>query len=483
MKKQVNRKKTKRKFEERLLLISPPVYDYRLEWAKWHHPTGLLQLASYLKKQKKDVRLIDCLYFKQGTRLSRQKVGSAEIQGYTFNKWHFGLSFEELEGRIKIYIAEGWIPKTVYVTTLNSIWWESAVETIKRVKQLLPKARIVLGGAYPTVHYDHAKEYSGADEIIKGVFAKAAKLSPDLSLYEETPYSTGIYFYNYSPVIYKDAKRKIKPRAVSSIVKEIKQKSKMGVREFLFFDEEIRAEDREHFGELLDKVADAELGAHFVLPGNVSPKFITQDLAKKIKRAKVKQIYLRCDLNWGLETVKYSTSLADYERCVTALTKYGGFKPRDGNLAAMLVAGFPEEGLDNVTERLMHLAHSVGSVMVVPFQYVPNGYTNSAIKRALSQNGHFSPEGFNSKVFPLARYSGKSLEEYLDLMRLASLLNSKYRSKTFDFLGDSLTAQMFRESISTRGWDPFKEKPLSHTVEAKITTVLDLPVIASAGDR
>lgn len=467
----------------RTLLINPPIHDYRLEWAKWHHPTGLLQLASYLKKQKKDVRLIDCLYFKQGTRLSRQKISSVKIESYTFNKWRFGLSFEELEKRIKSCIEEGWIPKTVYVTTLNSIWWEGAVETIKRVKKLLPKAKIVLGGAYPTVHYDHAKEHSSADKIISDMFPKAAKLSPDLSLYEETPYSTGIYFYEQRPTIYKNAKREATPRKISDVIREIKEKVKAGVSELLFFDDEILLRNREDFGKLLDRIAKADLRKiHFVLPGNISPKTINEELARKMREARVSQIYLRCDLEFGLEKISYASLLTDYEQCMNALIQYGGFKSRDGNIAAMLVAGFPYENLEDVSERLIRLSHIVGSVMIVPFQYVPNGYTNSAITRALSQNGHFSPEGFNSKVFPLARYSGKSLEEYLDLMRLASLLNSKYRSKTFDFLGDSLTAQMFRESIRTRGWDPFREKQTSPIEENVSPKILDLPVLASIGD-
>ena len=298
--------------------------------------------------------------------------------------------------------------------------------------------------------------YSGADEIRVGSFPEAAKLLPDLSLYEEAPYSTGIYFYSSSPTIYSTGRTR-RPRAVSKILKEIKSKADMGVREFVFFDEEIWAEDRDAFANLLDAIAKADVNAHFVLPGNISPRLITQELARKMRRAHVTQVYLRCDLFFGPDAVRYATPLSEYERCIHALVEKGGFEPQEGTVAAMLVAGFPYEDLDAVSERLIQLAHIVGSVMLVPFQYVPGLHTGQQFTRALSQNGHFSPDQFNSKIFPLARFSGKKLEDYLELTRLAALLNSKYRSKTFDFLGDGLAAKMFRESIRTEGWNPFSK--------------------------
>jgi hypothetical protein len=40
---------------KQVLLVSPPVYDFRLEWAQWQQPIGLLQIAAYLRSKKKDV--------------------------------------------------------------------------------------------------------------------------------------------------------------------------------------------------------------------------------------------------------------------------------------------------------------------------------------------------------------------------------------------------------------------------------------------
>lgn len=439
----------------RILLVNPPVYDFRFEWAQWHQPIGLLQLAAYLIKKRKDVRLVDCLYTEKGERLPKKKLigQEQEIEGYKFHKWHFGLSLEKLDSQISRLIEEDWIPAEVYVTTLNSIWWEGARDVIKHINQLLPKAKISLGGAYPIIAPEHAEANSGAHKI-RTQFPKAAKLVPDLSLYENAPYATGLFFYKTRPVIYKSTVT-YEPRAASKVIKEIKEKMDLGVREFVFFDEEIRLADREKFGDLLDKIVKLETNAHFVLPGNISPEVITQDLAHKMQRAGVKRIYLRCEWRLEADKILYTTPLKEYERCVKALVEKGGFEPRTGSLAAMLVIGFPYEDLNAVGERLMQLGHIVGAVIPVPFQYVPGLHKGSIFDRALAQNGHFQPEHFNSKTFPMARLSGRKLEDYLEFTRLASLLNSKYRSETFDFLSESLASKMFRESIRTEGWNPF----------------------------
>src|SRR6185436_7518618 len=125
-----------------ILLISPPVYDFRLDWARWHQPTGLLQYAALLKAQKKDVKLIDCLYVASGKRLARRHIEIQEIEGYKIHKWHFGLSFEEIEARINRLLDEKWKPDAVLVTSLNSVWWKSTKDTILLIRKLLPKTKI-----------------------------------------------------------------------------------------------------------------------------------------------------------------------------------------------------------------------------------------------------------------------------------------------------------------------------------------------------
>lgn len=53
-------------------------------------------------------------------------------------------------------------------------------------------------------------------------------------------------------------------------------------------------------------------------------------------------------------------------------------------------------------------------------------------------------------------------EEKMEWARLQALLNSRYRSRRFDYFGDSLTAQLFRESLRTMDdWWPVPGSCLS----------------------
>jgi len=54
------------------------------------------------------------------------------------------------------------------------------------------------------------------------------------------------------------------------------------------------------------------------------------------------------------------------------------------------------------------------------------------------------------------RGSGHASEEQAELHRLQALLNHRLRGQWFDYLGDSFAARLFRESIRSGGWNPFK---------------------------
>ena len=43
----------------RILLLHAPAVDLRLPWARWHQPTGLLQIGAALQKQGCDVRFLE----------------------------------------------------------------------------------------------------------------------------------------------------------------------------------------------------------------------------------------------------------------------------------------------------------------------------------------------------------------------------------------------------------------------------------------
>lgn len=446
----------------KILMVNPFVSDFRLPWAHWHQPTGLLQLSSFLKQNAIDIRLVDFLNAGD-KKIVKRKYKTVERGDYSIPLWRFGLSSNtDLRNRIKKQLTHGWKPDVVFFTSLNSIWWEDIKETIEVSHELLPNTPIYLGGLYPTYELGHAKKNSGADFIVTNHITEITRCRLDLSLYQSPPKSTGIYFY------YKDQNDNQTPRPLHEILDEIKAKIELGVLEFAFFDEEIKPEDKPVFTEFLNLVVRNEIKTKFVLLGNISAKNIDKKLATKMKSAGVRKIYLKCNLNFN-EKDYFADSLEDYQKCMRHLINDANYKLGIDDIAAMLVIGIPFEDLKTVTKRVINLAHIVRSVIPIPFQYVPSIHNNFTFGLDPSLNGgnpirkhitkHLnSPEKLNGKIYPFAEMSGYNFEEYMELTRLTALLNSKYRGATFDFLGDSFTAKKFRESIRTKGWNPFKDR-------------------------
>jgi len=433
---------------ERVLLVNPPVYEYRLEWANWHHPLGLEQIGALLEAKGADVKLIDCLASDK-KRMPKRKINAQTIEGYEFVRWAFGLTMPSL--KMTLRKLKPWRPDVVMLTTLNSLWWQGAVDTIGVIHEVFPEAQIVLGGMYPTYACDHAIQHSGADLLVTGPVPEAPNASIHRRKRSPSRKSAGVLFYREQ----RTGHRGGVPRTADDIVEEISAGVKDGILEFVFFDERIHPDDHDAFSSMLGALAEAKHGARIVFPGNILPKLVDARVATLLRPAGVKQIYLRCELLFGDQSVEYADDLKSYTECASFLTDVGGYRPRAGDVAAMLVVGLPFENLEQVSERLIHLAHIVGSVFLVPFQFVPELHQQAVFRRALANNGHWSMDDFNSKLYPLGRLSKYPLEEYMELLRLAALVNSKYRSKTFDFLGDGLAAQLLRESLRSQRWNPF----------------------------
>lgn len=444
----------------RILLINSHAYDIRLPWSQWHQPTGLLQLGAMLKRQGCDVRFIDCLGWHPKQRTMKRKIRKIEVENYEIDLWRFGGEWSELSRQIKSYQSEGWVPDQVYVSCSTTIWWEAARDLITYLKtKWFPKSEVLLGGVYPTLEPEHARLHTNADRIVTGSIPDARNEIPDFGLYtpDRRPRFAGIYLYASQNVLEVEAGEQVFPRPPETIAQEIADKAALGVTEFAFFDHEIRLDQREHFIQVLRAVAALELDVRFIAIANISPQLIDGEVAQWMKAARYRQVYLKCDVAYNSEGAIYTTPLEAYREGVEALQREVGFKPRTGDVTAMLLVGNPYENLEGVTERLVKLASIVGAVNLVQYQYSSGTIAGELYASLIHRgNGNLDLTRLNCKFYPLAQLSGIPFEHYLELTRLAALLNSKYRSKTFDFLGDNLVAQAIQESLRDEGWNPFK---------------------------
>lgn len=414
----------------RILLVNPPVYDLRLDWARWQQPCGLLQLGAALRECGADVRLLDILA--EGTvdgRTTRRQVQTFTIDGDKLAWWCFGLPWADVGRRALAWRAEGWQPDEVWVTTLASIWWRGAQEVIRRIEyDWWPEARVVLGGVYPTLCPDHAAANSDADVIVTGPVPEAG-LRPDFSLYATMPANAGVYLYSSQD---SDG------RSADDVVNDIAAHAARGVREVSFFDEEIPGPDPERLDYVLDNLARRRLKLRLVILGNLHARDMTMYRAALLHAAGLAEVFLSWDRS-------LNGDMTHYLAAAELLHTFGGLKPRDGSLNAVVQAGWPGENLEDTAAHLLYLAHAAGSVTVFPYQP-----TLEEGRRL----GIAEPDSLNGKLFPFAAANGARFADYADLLRLAATLNSKYRDVTFDFLGEDMIARMVRTSIRQRLWQP-----------------------------
>lgn len=447
---------------DRILLVNCHAIDIRLPWYRWHQPTGLLQLGTKLKNQGNDIRFIDCLGWDTNRRVRRRKVGELEIEGRSLDLWRFGGLLGHIDSQIWDYKREGWSPKKVLISCGQTSWWQGARDLIKRIKnQWYPNAEVVLGGVYPTLEPEHAKIHTDCDSLVVGSIEEVNNVIPDLTLYSEKrrPKFAGIFLYNSQSISDVRGNSSVVPRQPEQIAEEVVIKASLGVKEFAFFDEEILFDQRDHFIAVLREIASKNLDkVRFVAIGNLTPNLINNKVAHWMGQAGYKKVYLKYEVNRSPEKNSYETSYDTYRYCVKALISEAGFRSRQGDVTAMLLVGNPNEDMEAVTEQLIRLASIVGSVNLIQYQYshgtlFGDSYTNLLVRR----NGNLNLTELNCKLYPLARLTGNTFDNYLELTRLATLLNNKYRSRTFDFLGNSLIHKAVRTSFRTKGWNPIKD--------------------------
>jgi hypothetical protein len=391
--------------------------------------------------------------------MSRRKVGAIKIEGYKLDLWHYGWPWSKIAGQVKSLNEEGWIPDAVFVSCFNTSWWQGAQGLIRRLKEeWLPGIRIVLGGVYPSLEPEHAAAYTQADTIVVGSIPEARTEIPKLELYGEgrIPSFAGVYLY-HSQSVADLGNASVVTRPPDDIANEIAHKAKLGVTEFAFFDDEIQPDLRDHFLETLDAIIGRNLGIRFVAVGNISPSLIDGTVARKMSQVGYRQVFLKCDVTHKPDGVVYDTPYEVYRDCTAALHREAKLKPRSDQLTAMLLVGNPYEDLEAVTERLIRLASIVGSVNLVQYQHssgTPDGRMYEPLVN--KSNGRRDLTQLNCKLYPLARRTGIPYSAYVELTRLAALLNSKYRSRTFDFLSESIVVKAIRASLREHAWDPFQ---------------------------
>ena len=435
------------KLGDKVLLIHPPVYDTRLHWQKWQQPTTLLRIGTYCLQLGIDVRLVDALYHRESERITKRHLDTIALGEISLNKWRFGLAESVLDAQLRQFSAESWQPTRVFIECLTTFWWEGVSEVVAAIRRRFPSVHIALLGGYPEMARGHALSHSGADSVLSQKIDSISNLPLSLSLYSHSP--------NRALISLGSALK-----APADVVEEVTYlRRHHAVQHIAFAEHSITSNHLARYMEVLEQLAARDLNINLYALGNVAPEDLVRvpELASLMKRAGYVQICFSDDRDWP-QAEANDSQLVEHYRLASIVCARSGFELRTEALCGGICLGRLGEDLGRRARLITLVAHHIGSVIIWPYQPSPDDCPNIPLEE---QNG---------KLFPFHRANRHSYRDYLNVMGLATVLNSKYRSQTFDFLGDGLISKLFRSSIAREAWKADEETKGSSKLPFAIRT-------------
>ena len=398
----------------KVLLINPWIHDFAA-YDLWSKPLGLLSIASALRQRGLEVHLIDCLDIhhpgmKQDPSLSppvrrsygtgkfwRQRVSKPPpLKGVPRTYSRYGIT-EHLFKRDLEKISR---PDAILVTSLMTYWYPGVQEAIRLAREVHPGVPVILGGIYARLCPEHAREHSGADQVISeggsGAVIRLLSVLHELGIpcrddvpdAGGTPYpafdllhridyvcvmtSTGCPYqcrYCASHYINPDFLK----RDPEHVLEEILYWHRVhGIRDFAFYDDALLVDSESHIIPLLNAVMRQHVDLRFHTPNALHVREISGVVAELLKASGFRTIRI------GFETADMAlhdhldkkVSKGEFEWAVNNL-RNAGFLP--GDIGAYILVGLPGQSVDSVMESI----EFAGSLGAAPFlaEYSPLPHT------------------------------------------------------------------------------------------------------------
>jgi radical SAM superfamily enzyme YgiQ (UPF0313 family) len=267
-------------------------------------------------------------------------------------------------------------------------WYPGVIEAIRQVRSALGSVPVVLGGIYATLCPDHARDHSGADEVVTGPGLVAAlRLAAQVTGREANTdrYKDPLAWPapTHEPGCLASLRRKfagllsawgcpysctycashrLQPNFVQrepvAVVDEIMACLRHGVRDFAFYDDALLLNAENHLVPILEGVLSQGKQVRFHSPNGLHATETTAELAELLHRAGFASVRL------SLETVNATrqrstggkVTMGAFEQAVAHLKK-AGFGTHE--LGAYILAGLPGQPLQEV-EATVRAVHALG---------------------------------------------------------------------------------------------------------------------------
>ncbi len=392
----------------RFLLVNPWIVDFTA-YDLWIKPLGLLYIASVLKKLNvADIYLINCLdeshpsipeKFRKKREDGTSKFYSVEIkklevlEGIPKRLKIFGIPIQAFDEEIeKIGNVDG-----VFITSYMTYWYPGVQIAIERVRRKLGSVPVVLGGIYPTLIPEHAKEKSGADLIVTGEgenqLGKVLEEVFSLKINSENFFDIDSYpFPFFSLLRDKTAlpfltsrgcpfrcsycasfliSKKFREKSVENCLEElIFIKNNFETKHIAFYDDALLLNPEKRIKPLLHKVIEKSLNFQFHTPNGLYINEIDKELAVLMKRANFKTIRLSLE-SAKIEFLKETKSehkIGDLKR-VVGYFENAGYKASE--LEVYILVGLPFQSAEEVENSIRYSGDCGVRVRLAYFSPIP----------------------------------------------------------------------------------------------------------------
>jgi radical SAM superfamily enzyme YgiQ (UPF0313 family) len=259
-------------------------------------------------------------------------------------------------------------PDAILVTSIMTYWYPGVVRAVELARVIWPGVPVILGGIYATLCHSHAARRSGADLAVSGhgedrvieVLRESCSLDlegppgPGARRFRPRPALDLYPVLDFAPLLTSRgcpyrcpycASKILQPRffqrEADDVLDEIEdRRSRLGLRDFVFFDDALLVNSEEHIMPILEALVRRGLRLRFHTPNGLHVGLITREAAELMFAAGFKTLRL------GLETPDPQSQAAwggkvgagDFERALAHLKK-AGFEPSD--IGVYLLYGLP----------------------------------------------------------------------------------------------------------------------------------------------
>ena len=447
-----------------ILLINPWIYDFTA-YDFWLRPLGLLGIASILRDHAR-VRLhyIDCLDRRHPLLDKRPKAvpdGRGAFPRHEVPKpavlndvprtfARYGIPVEIFLGELDRIP----VPDLVLLTCVMTYWYPGVQLAVELVRKKFGGVPVVLGGVYATLMPEHARRHSGVDRVVEGPAEnQVLPLARDIlgggtvgeaafQSLDEWPFpawdlgrergslalltSRGCPYrctFCASPVITKGFEQRSPESALSEMENDFRL---FGTRHFVFYDDALLLNKRDHIIPILQGVIRRKLPVAFHTPNGLHVREIDAETATLFRRAGFRSIYLSqesVDEDF-ISRACPKVSPSELESAASAL-EGAGYSRRDLNV--YLIVGVPGQSAAGIKESILHVRRLGLTPRVAYFSPVPGtpDWSRLVDRGVLPQDA--DPLLSNKLTFPYlwGNFAAGDFEE------IRSLLHEAHRSQSY----------------------------------------------------